>query len=131
MLRTVLKAHGDRKLSVSDLEPPELMLEDDRHLFRVLVQQIIGEHNTRNVRAKTNVKVVSAMQPLSGCARKRLAYHPAQGGLDHLRIIEKVLDHFWRFARWLGWIRRKQVRGFCCPVPLEPRVTLSFYPAKG
>ena len=131
LLRPVLKAHGDRKFLVSDLEPPELMLEDDRHLFGILVQQVIGEHNTGNVGTKTNVKMVSAAQPLSGCARKRLAYHPAQGGLDHLGVIEKVLDHFLRFARWLGWIPRKQVRGFCCPVPLEPRVTLSFYPAKG
>ena len=74
------------------------MLEDDRHLFRVFVQQVIGEHNTGDVGAKTNVKVVSAAQPLSGCARKRLAYHPAGdwlcaiGGLSYALAVA--------FFRW-------------------------------
>src|SRR6516162_2548949 len=41
LLRPVLKAQGDREFLVSDLEPAELMLKDDRHLFRVFVEQVV------------------------------------------------------------------------------------------
>jgi hypothetical protein len=69
------------------------MLQDNRHLFGVFGLQVVRYRNTGRTRTKAQVKVVSTAQAILCGTRQRFAYDPAQCGLDHTWVVEKVLGH--------------------------------------
>jgi hypothetical protein len=69
------------------------MLENDGHLFGIFGQQVFRDRDPGGAGTKAQVKVVCTAQTLPLRTRQRFAHDTAQCGLDHLRVVEKVLDH--------------------------------------
>jgi len=75
-----------------DNEIPELVLQDDGHLLRILLMQPVGDAHARPVGVEGDIEVMVAGRPrcpasLMPCAR------PTQRLLDHAVISQPALGH--------------------------------------
>ena len=88
-----MEAERDRDRLLADLEVPELVLQYDRHLFRVFRAQLVGDLDPRHLRHKAQIEMVAAAQPLARRPLQRVAHDAAQRALDHLVVLEQILRH--------------------------------------
>src|ERR1700724_1929896 len=108
LLRPVLKAQSNGKILIADFEPPELMLENDGHLFRIFGQQVVRDHDPGGAGTKAQVKVGTTAQTLPMRTRQRFAHDTENRGLDHLGVVEEVLGHIRRLTSAQGGQRASE-----------------------
>ena len=93
--RHAAEAEADRKLLIVDLEVPEAVLDDDRHLVGEALDQMLGDRNARHAGLEGDVEMMAARQP---AALLHLAQHPAddvaQGLLHDLVVRNQGLRGF-------------------------------------
>src|SRR5262249_45069569 len=75
-------------------QAPELMLENDRHLLRILFAEEIGNGDTRKLRLERQVEVMRADEAGLLDALERIAHDTAKSSVRQRLIADKVLCHF-------------------------------------
>ena len=75
-----------------ELQVPELVLQDDRHLLRILRAQPGGDHDSRIRRAKRDIEMMTARQTMYRHVLDRLDHDVAQGVGDPAFIGQQTLD---------------------------------------
>ncbi len=93
MLVHLVEAELDVEPLVVGDQPPELMLEDDRHLLRILLMQPVGDLHVGVVGAEGYVEMVVARQSTLGGTLERLAHDGAHRLFHHVVIAEQILAH--------------------------------------
>ena len=80
------------KLFFADLQIPELVLQDDRHLVGILLAQAIRHAHAGARGIERDVEMMVARQALLGGVGQHLAHDAAQGLLGQ-KIVTDVVGH--------------------------------------
>src|ERR1041385_3638573 len=73
-LQLLLEAEGHRERLFADLEVPELVLQDDRHLFRKALAQAVRDADAGHPRREGDIEMVRAPASFLRDPRPRLAH---------------------------------------------------------
>ena len=131
----LVEAHRHFEELVVDDEVPVLVLEHDRHLFRILGAQIVGQLHAGVGAAEGNVEMVRAGQALVGDLSQHAAHDAAQRIVDESVVVKAIVHVVPELSRSIGLrIRRvnrvkarktlgRKWEGFCCPVPSRTALT--------
>src|SRR6266404_2243066 len=76
-----------------DNEIPELVLQDDGHLLRILLMQPVGDAHARPVGVEGDIEVMVAGKAALSRLAQCLAHDPTQRLLDHAVISQPALGH--------------------------------------
>src|SRR6185312_9214337 len=77
---------------------PELVLEHDGHLLRVLLEQPAGDAHARRAGGELDEEVMRAWKPGAGDLGQHLADDAAQRVLGKDVVADEILGHQCRFA---------------------------------
>src|SRR5690349_7199586 len=100
--RNPTEAEADRELVLADLEIPEAVLDDDRHLVRKALDQMLRDMHPRHLGLEGDVEMVAARQAAALLDLvKDPPDHVAQGLLHDLVIGNQGLR--WFLAHRLWW----------------------------
>ncbi len=78
---------------VRHLQVPELVLQHDGHLFRILLFEALRHRHALGARIEGDVEVMLAGQPVALHARQNLAHHAAQSVLREKIVSDFVFCH--------------------------------------
>ena len=89
-LRDAREGQPDLEGVLGDAEIPELMLEDDGHLLRVLFAQAVRQANAGKIRPERDVEMVFARKPVLAGIDQHLAHDTLQGVLHQEIVADQV-----------------------------------------
>ena len=92
-MRDLVEAQRDGKAIVKDLEAPELVLQDDRHLARVARGQRVVHDHARVVGTERDVEVMPARQAVLRDHAEHVVHDAEQSLLDEACVIDLRSEH--------------------------------------
>src|SRR5262249_49931441 len=94
---------ADFEMSLGDLQVPELVLDDDGHLLRILGLEVLGDADTRGAGQEGDEEMMIAWEPAGRCDLcQNLANDPAQRVLCQNVVADVVLPH--AFLSFVGLV---------------------------
>jgi len=92
-LRHAGEGEPDLEGVVADVEVPELVLEHDRHLVRMLLAQALRQAHARRGGPEGDVEMMLAREPVAARLGQDLADDALERVLHHQVVAENILGH--------------------------------------
>ena len=124
--RHAVEGQADLEGMLGDREIPELVLEDDRHILRILVHQPRRNPDARRLGGEGDVEMVLAGKAGLGHFGEHFAQDAAKRVLREDVISDQVFRHAFDCLRPIGRIAtvRKISGSFCCQVLPNPALPM-------